>query len=297
MRNWMMTGTAVAVALAAGGGVARAQDKKAADVLAQARAALGGEAKVQAVQALELTTNFKRAMAGDQMDGYLELQLQRPDRLRITDEMTPIPGGPTVVRIQGLNAGEAWDDSTTRGGGGGNIVMHMQMAGGDRPDDPAVKQQRLNTRRADLQRYLAGLLASPTIPAKYAGVAESDDGKADIVEIAPEGGAPMQLFVDQQSHLPLMLTYKGRPPRVMVNRVGPGGPPPNREQMAREAAAAAAASPEVTFELRFGEHKAVEGVKLPFRITRSVGGAVVEEWTVEKYKINPVLKAESFQKK
>ncbi len=292
-----LRGAATAIGFVVATTIGHAQDTKANEVLAEARAALGGEAKVHAVQALELTTTFRRVMAGDEVEGFLDLQIQRPDRLRITDEMSPIPGGPTMVRVQGLDGNEAWDDASTRGGGGGNIVMHMVGPGGDRPDDPAMNEARLRGRRADLQRYLAALLASPTAGVKYAGTAESEDGTADIIEIDGEGGQPTRLFVDRASHLPLMIAYTGRQPRVMVRRAAPGGPP-NRGQMARDPARTGETpSPEVTIELRLGEHRSVDGLKLPFRITRSIDGAVVEEWTVEKYKVNPAFKAGLFRKK
>lgn len=49
--------------------------------------------------------------------------------------------------------------------------------------------------------------------------------------------------------------------------------------------------------LMFDEYAAVDGVKLPKRIVLSVDGKPAEEWTIEKIKVNPSLKADLFQKK
>ena len=52
-----------------------------------------------------------------------------------------------------------------------------------------------------------------------------------------------------------------------------------------------------THEIRFAEHKNVDGVLLPHVITTGTNGNLTEEWTIEKYQINPPLKPESFVKK
>jgi hypothetical protein len=53
----------------------------------------------------------------------------------------------------------------------------------------------------------------------------------------------------------------------------------------------------VTFEVRYSEHKEVDGVLLPHLVTTGVNGNVTEEWSIEKFKVNPALKPESFVKK
>ena len=50
-------------------------------------------------------------------------------------------------------------------------------------------------------------------------------------------------------------------------------------------------------QMRFDDYASVDGVKLPKRISLSVDGAPTEEWTGEKFKINPSIKADLFQKK
>ena len=49
--------------------------------------------------------------------------------------------------------------------------------------------------------------------------------------------------------------------------------------------------------LYLGDYKEVSGVMLPHRLTQAVDGKTVDEWTIEKVKVNPAIKADLFDKK
>jgi hypothetical protein len=49
--------------------------------------------------------------------------------------------------------------------------------------------------------------------------------------------------------------------------------------------------------LFLGDYKKVDGVMLPHRLTYAVDGKTVEEWTIEKIRVNPNIKADLFDKK
>ena len=70
--------------------------------------------------------------------------------------------------------------------------------------------------------------------------------------------------------------------------------PEEREKRMRDAMERA---PEVDVRLAFADYKTVNGISLPHRIVRSEGGTPTEETTISKYKINPSLKADKFEKK
>lgn len=55
--------------------------------------------------------------------------------------------------------------------------------------------------------------------------------------------------------------------------------------------------PMSTITWRFDDYKSVDGVLLPHRVDQSVDGQPAEEWTVEKYRVNPSIKNELFDKK
>jgi hypothetical protein len=133
-----------------------------------------------------------------------------------------------------------------------------------------------------------------------------------------EGGAAVRLFVDQQTHLPLMLQYTEVRPRIMmdgrgrgVGRGGRGGPGPGAPQAGRGGEPDQRPDPEEmrrrieqmppptpsNMSLYLADYKKVDGVMIPHRLTYAADGKPVEEWTIEKVKINPALKADFFEKK
>jgi hypothetical protein len=287
----------VAVLLAAAS-PAFAQADRAASVLADARAALGGEEKLRAVKSLEAIGEFRRSFGEAQMDGEIEILLETPDKLRRNEDIN-MPGGGLMTRTEVLNGADVWDDSGQRGGMGHNMVMTMRGPGGD-ADPERIKEMQRTMRRADLARLSLAWLLTSDAPVAHVGVAEAPDGKADVLEFAPAGLPAMRLFVDQKTHLPLMLTWKGTQPRMMIRRGGPGGSgaPGGADAPDRAAREAADAPPppQVTFEMRLDDYRKVDGIQLPHTITRSVNGQPNEELTIKSYKINPAFKANTFTK-
>jgi hypothetical protein len=299
MKRHLLNATVLTLAgLSAATVTANGQDRqeRAVSVLAEARKALGGAEKLAAIKTLQVVGNNRRRMGERDIEGELEILIETPDKLRRNEEMG-IPGGPTIVRSEVLSGSEVWEDSSTHGGmGHGAVVMRMGGPGGD-GDPERIKEMQLRMRRADLARFtLAWLLATDTA-ASYAGIAEAPDGKADVIEVKPADGPAMRLFIDQSTHLPLMMTWQGPQPRIMMRRgPGPGGARPDPDQIRREMEAQGP-PPQVTFEMRFSEYKSVGGIKLPHLISRSAGGDTNEEWTISSYKVNSTFKAGTFEKK
>ena len=72
----------------------------------------------------------------------------------------------------------------------------------------------------------------------YGGEAEAEDGKADVIDVKTGSGTPMRVFFDQETHLPLMLTYEGPQPRMMVRGLaGPQAARQGRRRPRRDAPA------------------------------------------------------------
>ena len=177
---------------------------------------------------------------------------------------------------------------------------------GPAANSPQMKEAMENGVRADFTRVmLTFLLAAPTsIPVEYAfaGEAESPDGKADAVDVTGPNNFNVRLFLDQKTHRPLMFTYRGRQPQMIMRSVM-GGPSGNREEAekkAKEEADRAAANmqapPEVEFQITLDDYRAVDGVQFPHSITRSVDGKVTEELTLKKIKVNAPIKPQTFEK-
>jgi hypothetical protein len=306
-----MTAIRYVVALALAAPLATAVDARAAgaedksiEVVVAARAAMGGE-QLEAVKSISATGEYRRLMSEREINGEATVEIIAPDKIKRTEEMG-IAGGPTFSRTVALNGTDYWEDSTNRGGG----FMRFGGPGGpgapggqgpteaDRERFRQMAQRRL---QGELQRYLLVWLMRSDAPMTYAGEAEAEDGKADVIEVKPEGGTAMRIFFDQKTHLPLMLTYQGPQPRMMIRQVRPdgapggnAGTPPDPEELRRRMAEPPRI---VTFELRFSDFKNVSGIMLPHQMSQSVEGKPTEEWTVSEFKVNPNLKPESFAKK
>jgi hypothetical protein len=275
---------------------AKAQDAagKANQLLGQARTAIGGE-KLRSLASLTATGSYRRIMGEREMSGEIQFDLILPDKMMRTETMNPVPGA-EITRIEAINSNNAWSHQRSSGMGGGMIVM--RRPGGESPPGQAMQT---NAIRAELTRIAIGwLLSSPSsfpVEFSYAGQAEAPDGNADALDVKGPNGFSARLFLDQETHRPLMLAYKGKKPRIMM-RAFTG--PRSKEEIDKEIKAdeaAAANQPDVEYQIRFSEHREVDGILLPHRLTRAIDGEVNEEWDISKFKINPSLKAEKFEKK
>ena len=290
----------IAVLSLAFAGSAQAQDAaKGASLLAEARTALGGEDKLRAVKTLEVKSDFKRAAGQNTLEGEMEIRIERPGKMRRDEDLSLPGGGPAIVRTEVLNGANVWDENSGsagfggfgRGGGrgfggGGGRDRAGQAAGAPpaaRAIDPAqLEEFQRRTRLADLSRFNLMWLLDTDAPVAWVGTAESPDGKADVLEIRAAEGMPMRLFLEQGSHMPLMVTWQGPAGAGLRGRGGDQAP----QQ----------ASPPPTLRITLGEYKAVDGIKLPHLITRGANGRTIEEWIVKSYKLNPSFKSDVFNK-
>lgn len=271
-------------------------DAKVTEILAAARAALGGEAELAKVQSLSLTCSTRRILGDREMAGEVTLDFVLPDKMKRTDSFG-IPGGPTMERVSVINGAEVWDDSTNRGGGG--FMMRMGGPGGPggpgreptEEDRQRMRQMQARRMKGELARHTLALLLRTDAPVTYVGVAEAEDASADVLEVTPEGQAPVKVFIDQATRLPLMISYEDVLPRMRMARGGQRPTPEEIEKMRREPPQKA------TFEVRYGEYRKVGGITFPHLMTTSANGEISEEWTVERLKVNPPLKPDAFEKK
>jgi hypothetical protein len=324
----MMKRIVLAVLLVAFGSPLVAQDK-AADVLKDMRKALGGD-KLDSMKAVSLEGPFRREMGPRQMQGTTALTIQLPDRMYRSEE-TEFPGGMSMERMVALNGNTAWDDVKQRGGMGGGVQIMMRGPEARDLNPQAVEEARLRRTRTELMRYLMAFFGGATLQPTYVAVAEAPDGKADVLEVKNEGGASVRIFVDQQTHLPLMLQYEEVRPMMRFDGPGRGGrgfgpgrgagqgtgvgtggevagrgeseggrgqrgQPPDPEEIRRRIEQAGPPKP-VAVNLFLADYKKVDGVMIPHRLTQSIDGKPVEEWTLEKVKVNPTIKADLFEKK
>jgi hypothetical protein len=303
-----------------------------AGVLAEARRALGGEQKLASVKAISAEGPFRRVMGPREMEGTIALLIVTPDKFRRSEEMMMggMVGGPTVERITTFNGTDAWDDVRNNAAVGGGF--RMEIRDGPGPGGPGgppgargplteeqMNEARVRRAKTELQRWMVALLADPSQTWTDAGVAESPDGKADMLETKDPADRAVRVFIDQATHMPLLVQYQEIRPQVMIQDgprggrggPGPGGAPPAAGAPGQPGGAAQPSPEEIerrieemrrnppkpsTFAMHLADYKKVDGVMLPHKISISIDGQPNEEWTVEKYRINPSVKASDFEK-
>ena len=202
-----------------------------------------------------------------------------------------------------LNGDQAWNDSSTSNGGGGSVRVNSRSV---RPND-GVQAARGQQLRFEYARQLIALFltSNSAFPVEftYAGEAQSKEGRADMLDAKGPDGFQVRLFLDKTTHRPLMMKYRGMIPRTTVNtQTAQTRNQEDLEKIIKDAKEGrgqmrGGARQEGDLEVYFSDYRAVNGVMLPHRISKSMNGKLGEEWEVKKYKINPPLTAQDFEKK
>lgn len=156
-----------------------------------------------------------------------------------------------------------------------------------------------------MNRLLLGILpgnpALSRLTYTWAARAESPNGAADVIDVTGPDNFKARLFIDEKSHLPLMVSFMQRKPG---NRFGtpPAELKTQEERRAwfeeqRAKVEAAGPPPMVEARVFYADYQSTGGVTLPHKITRQVDGEVQEQIVIEKYKVNPTIKPAQFEKK
>ena len=325
MRIRTLLAAIVVLALGAAGAASPAEDSKATEALAAARKAIGGK-KLDALKTLSVEASLQRNVNNMQLASEVEILLDLPDKYVRSDASSG--GMMTMSMAMGFNGEKPIRPANAVPMAGGAMVIRMGPGG---PMTPAEKltpeeqekadKQMVRGSRAEISRLMLGwfAMAHPALAVEYtyAGEAESPDGKAHVVDAKSADGFSARLFIDQETKLPLMVTYQGPQPRMITQR-GPapgaaapqhgGGQQAARREMTDEERQKMRAEAEkqlkelqsqppqlVDYSLYFEDWREVDGVKFPFRIRRAMSGATNEEWTINKVKVNPKIDAKKFE--
>jgi hypothetical protein len=300
-------------------------------ILADMRAALGGADKVAAVKTVTAVGRTQRTNAsGTATESEVELAMELPDKY-VTRNAIVNMGTMSVYRNSGFNGNGVINETETPPNlsGGGGPVMMFRTAGGPAPGQTPTPEQKaemdqrmLMSAKKDFARMTLGMFGTSyeayPLEFSYVGQAEAADGKAHVIAVKGADNFDAKLFVDAATSLPLMLTWNDREPMVMtqnINRGGGGGQTmqmggsgmvtsgsrggaaPTEEEMAKmraDMAARDAARKVVEFRIYYSNFKAVNGVKLPHTLQRSIDGKPSEETTFDQIKINPKIDSKKF---
>jgi hypothetical protein len=322
--------TAAAIAFAQPVAYLAQEVNKAADIIAAARKAIGG-GKLDTLKTFSVDASVERNLSNMRMASEVEIVLDLPDKYLRQD--TPSGGGGGMVfmaggGLSGFNGDrplQKVQGGASAGPGGAVIRMSgpVSTSSGEKPTPEQLEQlsrAAVRTARAEASRLMLGWFANahPAADAQYSylGEAESVEGKAYVIEVKNADNFSARLFIDQQSSLPLMVTYQGPQPRVMT--MGAPGPTAmagggghvvtqTSSSMTEEQRKKAQADAEkqiqemqktpqsmVDYVIYFEEWKTVDGIKFPFKMRRAMSGTTTEEWTVSKVKVNPNVDAKRF---
>lgn len=303
MHKWIIATTVVLLLTAAT--IAQTAGAKAEQILQQARAAIGNESQLKALKSLSVSITSRRTIGGTQLERDLEYDILLPDKVRRRESRQPFT---TVTVVQD-------DEAQTYN------IPNPASAGGDVLRENSSDPQAQIRRRADFARLLLGLLLttpfSEGVEYSYAGEYKEPDGRAEMIDIKGPEGFTARLYIEQQTHQLIALTYRShqlsQAVRAMAQLAGNAAsrrtPPDNKkltqeqqaqQQVERWAEAekrrkqfeeALAQSPIVEHRWEFSEYKTVKGLAFPHRLTRLEAGQEYEEWEIRSFKINPNLTA------
>ena len=285
---------------------ALADDARAQEILKQARAAIGGEESLGKIQSLNIKGQYRRIIGEREMAGDREISIMLPDKYLVEDAMNMGGMSTSILNTKGLNGEHAWIGNS--GGGGGAMIFRMGP-GGQQATPEQMEAMLRRSHGNEFTRYLLAILLTPppslAVEYKYTGESDVEDAKADVIEVTGPEKLALRLFFDKQTHLPLLLSYRGMKPRIMTafNRSAGGNVKVEdavkraKEGADKKIAAEPAPKPEeVDFFIRVTEYKKVGGLTLPHKLTFLTEADVSEEFQIAKYQVNPPYKSDKFQK-
>ena len=251
-------------------------------LLEQTRSALGGES-LAALRTLRVEGQSTRVVGPLRLSSAVELLLERPDRFLRSDRM----------RLAGSSA------ETVSGFVGDQFFQRTPPSPGQPPGNhPSPDQSQAVMRAAAvgfrkeltllLLGFFGGTFDGSPLQVERLGSAEAPDGKADALRLTFGDGSLATLFIDVDTHLPLMVSWQGSDQAEAVRLATTTG------MSAGSVLTAAAALPLVEHRLHFSDYRQVDRLRWPFLVRRTGGGAPMEELRFDRFTLNPVFNARTF---
>jgi hypothetical protein len=186
-------------------------------------------------------------------------------------------------------------------------------AGAPRPDP---KVARLMAARQDFVKLTLGMFASSfasyPLTFTFGGIAEAPQGKADIIDVKGPGNFSVRLFINDETHLPIMVSWTTPATNVILDVPGvpkpetipPGsiivpapaapGETASKDEQAAYAKtlqdlrkkALAGAKP-VENRVYYADYRDIgNGIRFPFRLRKAIAGETIEETNFDGFKTN-----------
>lgn len=307
---------ALAVCLVAGVSAAAQVQSDALPVLIKAREALGGEKKLSGVKTIVAQGQTRQIRGENLVPIVFEINIELPDKYSRRDETPAVESGYTTSGFSGEDLIQLPVPTTPA------MPQMMQRPGGPPPPTPeqmaaqlaAQRKARVATLKQDYARLMLGLFASTTdaFPLSFTrtGIAESPQGKADVIAATGPNNFKANLLINADTHLPVMVSWTpatpsrpgapGAPGAARAAGAGSAGavpPPPGAARANPAPAAPAAPAPPAPPEIRlyFADYRDEGGLMWPHRIRRATNGETTEETTFDRFKINSKIDPKKFE--
>ena len=267
-----------------------------ASVLRAARDALGGDTRIEAVRTLIVNGRTRQVRGDNLVPIEFEIQVELPDKYSRRDEFPAQDAGPATIGFNGDRLIQIPP-----------APQPVGRAGGPPPPSPEQQEAAIRARVAvakqDFARLMLGMFAGSSsgfpLTFDYVAQAEAPEGKADVLDVKGPATFTARLFVNAQTHLPIMVSWRAQaPPRVAEDRrrARRGRRRAPGTGCGRPAAAPPGTPPApVENRLYFADYRDVDGLKLPFRLRRAVGSETIEETTFDRFRINARVDPRRFE--
>lgn len=249
-------------------------------VLLKAREALGGEKKLASIKTIVLSGQTRQIRGENLIPMVFEINIELPAKYARRDETPAVESGYSTTGFSGDDLIQLPPPATP--------VMPPMPArpGGPPPPTPeqiaaqqaAQRKSRVATLKQDYARLMLGLFAASTevFPLTFQkfGIAESPQGKADVITVLGPNNFTASLLINQESHLPVMLSWV---PPAPPARAGSTAPAPVEQRV------------------YFADYRDEGGVMWPHRIRRAAGADTTEETTIDRVRLNVRIDPRKFE--
>jgi hypothetical protein len=285
---------------------------RAAEILKATRQALGGD-KLAGVKTMMAAGRTRRVRGNNLVPIEFQIDFELPDKFLRRDESPAEETDPTSTGFSGSDLIQLPVASVAPPRAGGAAPTPAQLE--------AQRNARLNTVKQDFVRFALGIFADTfaTFPLtfSFAAQAEAPQGKADVLNVTGAGGLMLRFFINSETKLPVMISWNSPPTSVIVTT--PGQPPPQSVAAGAVVVAGPAAPPAtataeekaahakdvqgirqkaqatpVENRIYYADYKEVDGIRLPFRLRRSIGADTTEETIFDRFRINVAIPAQRF---
>jgi hypothetical protein len=250
----------------------------AAPVLAKAREALGGEKKLASIKTIVASGQTRQIRGENLIPIVFEINIELPSKYSRRDETPAVESGYSTAGFSGEDLIQLPPPA---------VMPPMPgRPGGPPPPTPeqiaaqqaTQRKNRVATLKQDYARLMLGLLASSTeaFPLTFErfGIAESPQGKADVITVTGPNNFKANFLINQGTSLPVMVSWT------------PPAPP---------ARGGATPTPAVEQRLYFADYRDAGGAMWPHRLRRASGADTTEETTFDRFRLNSKIDPRKFE--